>query len=71
MDYSMPGFHVLHYLPEFESVMSSSHFILCHPLLLLPSVFPSIRAFSSESVLHISRHNIDLHYLVVTLAYNP
>ena len=51
MDYSMPGFHVLHYLPEFESVMSSSHFILCHPLLLLPSVFPSIRVFSSESAL--------------------
>ena len=33
--------------------MSSSHFILCHPLLLLPSVFPSIRVFSKESVLHI------------------
>ena len=34
-----------------ESVMPSSHFILCHPLLLLPSVFPSIRVFSYESVL--------------------
>ena len=34
-----------------ESVMPSNHFILCHPLLLLPSVFPSIRVFSSESVL--------------------
>ena len=32
-----------------ESVMPSSHFILCHPLLLLPSIFPSIRLFSSES----------------------
>ena len=35
-----------------ESVMSSNHLILCHPL-LLPSVFPSIRVFSIESVLHI------------------
>ena len=33
------------------SVMPSNHLILCHPLLLLPSVFPSIRVFSSESVL--------------------
>ena len=36
-----------------ESVMSSNHLILCHPLLLLPSMFPSITVFSSESVLHI------------------
>ena len=36
-----------------ESVMPSSHLILCHPLLLLPSVFPSIRVFSNESVLQI------------------
>ena len=36
-----------------ESVMSSNHLILCRPLLLLPSVFPSIRVFSLESVLHI------------------
>ena len=36
-----------------ESVMLSNHLILCHPLLLLPSVFPSIRVFSNESVLHI------------------
>ena len=35
------------------SVMPSNHLILCHPLLLLPSVFPSIRVFSNESVLHI------------------
>ena len=33
--------------------MLSNHLILCHPLLLLPSIFPSIRVFSSESVLHI------------------
>ena len=36
-----------------ESVMPSNHPILCHPLLLLPSVFPSIRVFSSESAVHI------------------
>ena len=36
-----------------ESVMPSNHLILCHPLLLASSVFPSIRVFSSNSVLHI------------------
>ena len=36
-----------------KSVMPSSHLILCHPLLLLPSIFSSIRVFSNESVLHI------------------
>ena len=36
-----------------ESVMSSNHLILSHPLLLPPSIFPSIRVFSNESVLHI------------------
>ena len=40
-------------LMSIESVMPSSHLILCRPLLLLPSVFPSIRVFSNESVLHI------------------
>ena len=38
-------------------VMSSNHFILCRPLLLLPSIFPSIRVFSSESILHIKWPN--------------
>ena len=38
-------------LMSIESVMPSNHLILCHPLLLLPSIFPSIRVFSSESVL--------------------
>ena len=37
----------------FESVMLCNHFILCHPLLLLPSIFPSIRVFSNESLLGI------------------
>ena len=36
-----------------ELVMPSNHLILCHPLLLLPSIFPSIRFFSNESALHI------------------
>ena len=36
-----------------EKVMPSNHLILCHPLLLLPSIFPSIKVFSNESVLHI------------------
>ena len=36
-----------------ESVRPSNHLILCHPLLLLPSIFPSIRVFANESVLHI------------------
>ena len=48
-----PGFPVLHCLPEFklmstESVMPSHHLILCHPLLFLPSIFPSFRVFSIE-----------------------
>ena len=40
-------------LMSIESVMPSNHLILCHPLLLLPPIFPSIRVFSSQSVLHI------------------
>ena len=40
-------------LKSIESVMPSNHLVLCHPLFLLPSVFPSIRVFSSESVLRI------------------
>ena len=63
MDYSMPGFPVLHHLRSLfklmstESVMLSNHFIFCHPLLLLLSIFPSIRVFSNESALHISHSN--------------
>ena len=40
-------------LMSIKSVMPSNHLILCHPLLFLPSVFPSIRVFSNESALHI------------------
>ena len=50
-----PGLPVHHQLKlmSIESVMPSNHLILCSPLLLLPSIFPSIRVFSNESVLHI------------------
>ena len=50
---SMANSQILLKLISIESVMPSNCLILCHPLLLLPSVFPSIRVFSSESVLHI------------------
>ena len=57
MNCSTPGLPVHHQLPEFtqthvrESVMSSSHLILCCPLLLQPRIPPSIRVFSNESTL--------------------
>ena len=59
MDRSTPGLPVHHHsqsLPKaisVESVMPSSHLILCHPLLLLPWIFPSMRVFSNESALRI------------------
>ena len=46
-----------------ELVMPSNHLILCCPLLLLPSIFPSIRVFSSEPVLHLRRPIKKSHYL--------
>ena len=59
MDCRTPGLPVHHQCPEFTQiksiklVMPSSHLILCCPLLLLLSIFPSIRVFSNESALHI------------------
>ena len=55
MDYSMPCLPVHHQLKlmSIESVIPSNHLVLCHPLLLPPSFFASIRVFSNESVLHI------------------
>ena len=55
---STPGFPVHHLFPELAQthvhwVGDANHFILCHPLLFLPSIFPSISVFSNESVLHI------------------
>ena len=58
MNRSMPGLPVPHHLPEFtqtqsiESVMPSSHLILCRLLLLLPPIPPNIKVFSNESTLH-------------------
>ena len=55
----MPVFPDLHHLAELlkhmymESLMPSNHLVLCHPLLLLPSIFPSIRVFSNETILPI------------------
>ena len=58
MKHSTPGLPVHHQLPESTQthvhwVGYAIHLILCHPLLLLPSIFPSIRVFSNESALHI------------------
>ena len=59
MDCSTPGFPAitnsrsLLKLTSMETVMPSNHLILCRPLLLLPSIFPSIRVFSNESALRI------------------
>ena len=62
MDCSTPGFPIHHQLLDIadllkltsmELVMPSNHLVLCLPLLLLPSIFPSIRVFSNESALHI------------------
>ena len=50
---SITNFRSLLKLMSIKSVMPSNHLILCHPLHLLPSIFPSIRVFSSESVLPI------------------
>ena len=58
MDCSSPGSSVLHRLPELAQihvhwVSDAIYLILCHPLLLPPSIFPSIRVFSNELVFHI------------------
>ena len=64
MDGSMPGFLVLRFsrsllkLMFSDVVMPSNHLILCQPLLLPPSIFPSIRVFSNQSLLRISSQSI-------------
>ena len=57
-------------LMSIESVMPSSHLILCHPLHLLPSIFPSIKIFSNESVLHIRWPNIGVSASASVLPMN-
>ena len=57
-------------LKSIESVMPSNHLILCHPLLLLPSIFPSIRVFSNESVLPIMCQSIGASASVSVLPMN-
>ena len=62
MDYSMPGFPVHHQLPEVDQIHvhqfgdALNHVILCCPLLLLASIFPSIMVFSNESCLALRKH---------------
>ena len=54
-------------LMSIESMMPSHYLILCHPLILLPSIFPSIKGFSSESVLRIRWPK----YWSFTFSFNP
>ena len=72
LDCSTPGFPVLYYLPKLmstESVMLSNHLVLCRPL-LLPSIFPSIRVFSNESVFISGGQNIRASALASVLPMN-
>ena len=57
-------------LMSIELVMPSNHLILCHPLLLLPSIFPSIRVFSNESVLCIRWPSVGVSASASVLATN-
>ena len=77
MDCSTPGFPVLHYLPwsllklmSRPSVITSNHLILCRPLLLLPSIFPSIRVLSSERPFASGRQSIGDSALASVLPMN-
>ena len=68
-DCSAPGFPIHHQLPgllklmSIESVMPSNHLILCGPLLFLPSILPSIRVFSNESVLALAGQSFSISFL--------
>ena len=71
-DWSTPGSSVLHYLLEFAQIYvhwvgGAICLILCCPLLLLPSIFPSIRIFFNESALHIRWQN----YWSSSFSINP
>ena len=72
MDCSMQGFPVLHYLLEFAQthvcwvMMPSNHLILCHPFLLLPSIFPSIRNIEENKLDLLKLH---LHIFVCVFVF--
>ena len=67
---SITNSHSLLKLMSIELMMPSNHLILCHPLLLLPSIFPSIRVFSNESVLCISGQSIGVSASASVLPMN-
>ena len=83
MDCSMPGLPVHHQLPEsmsIESVMPSNHLILCHPLLIPPSIFPASRSFQMSQLFASGGQNIGvsastsvlpMNTLVAQLVRNP
>ena len=76
MDCSTPGLPVHHQLPEFiqtmsiESVMPSNHLIFCHPLLLPPSVFPSIWSFLMSQFFASGTHSIGVSASASVLPMN-
>ena len=76
MDCSMPGFPIYHQLPELAQthviklLKPSNHLILCRPRLLLPSIFPSIRVFSNESILCIGGQSMGISALTSILPMN-
>ena len=69
MNCCTPTFPVLHYLPSLlrlmsiELVMPSNRLILCHPLLILPSIFPSIKVFSSSQFFASGGQSIDIYLI--------
>ena len=67
---SITNFRSLLKLMSIKSVMPSNHLILCHPLLLPPSIFPSIRAFSNKSALRIRWPNIGVSSSASVLPVN-
>ena len=77
MDCSTPGFPVLQIFQSLLKLMSvelaipSNHLVFCHPLLLLPSIFPSIRVFSSEAALHIRWLQLHLRMKCAKLLQQP
>ena len=67
---SITNFQSLLKLMSIEAVIPSNHLILCHPLLFLPSIFPSIKIFSNESILCISSQSIGVSASAFVLQMN-